>query len=269
MLEIKKINDVTMAYGTTGPKGSAMSVAVYVIDGLLIDTGSQSLLPDFIPFFKANDFEKAVLTHYHEDHSGGAKWLQEHLAIPLYCNPISVETFGKEAEYPEYRHAIWGAREAFKAVPLEEAFSSRKEKWRAIFTPGHAFDHLVFLNESRGAVFSGDLYVTPRTKLMLREESVPEIIDSIHRLLEFDFGEIYCSHAGHIPNGKEMFRRKLEYLENLQGKVIQMDQKGWTAAEIQQSLFPRKYPLIDISEGEWDSLHIITSILKRNGSVYE
>lgn len=65
----------------------------------------------------------------------------------------------------------------------------------------------MYLNHNSGMLFSGDLFVTPKTKLVLREESVPVIIDSIKRLLQYDFGEVFCCHAGHVPDGKDMFRK--------------------------------------------------------------
>ena len=186
----------------------------------------------------------------------------EHKKVPIFIHPMSVDACAKDAEYPEYRKIFWGKRDAFKADPLGKAIHSRTQKWEPIFTPGHAKDHMVYLNHSNGMLFSGDLFVTPKTKLVLREESVPIIIDSIKRLLQYDFGEVYCCHAGHVPDGKEMFRKKLDYLENLRGEILRLHHQGLTVHEIQQLVLPNRYPLIEISEHEWDSEHIITSIIK-------
>ena len=56
-------------------------------------------------------------------------------------------------------------------------------------------------------------------------------------------------------------RRKLEYLENLSGEVKNLYEKGLSFDEIDQKIFRKKYPITFVSEGEWDSLHIITSII--------
>jgi len=61
-----------------------------------------------------------------------------------------------------------------------------------------------------------------------------------------------------------MFRKKLDYLENLQGEILRLHSQGLTVHEIQQAVLPNRYPLIEISGHEWDSEHIITSILNEN-----
>ncbi|MCP1491174.1 MBL fold metallo-hydrolase [Peribacillus frigoritolerans] len=264
MIEIKTINDVVCVHGTPGGNKAGMSVYVFLTDGLLIDTGAQILLEELIPFYESADFDSVALTHYHEDHTGGAAWIQEHKKVPLFIHPMSVEVCAKDAEYPEYRKIFWGKRDAFIAEPLGKAIHSRTQTWEPIFTPGHAKDHMVYLNHNNGVLFSGDLFVTPKTKLVLREESVPVIIDSIKRLLQYDFGEVFCCHAGHVPDGKEMFLKKLDYLENLQGEILRLHSQGLTVHEIQQAVLPNRYPLIEISGHEWDSEHIITSILNEN-----
>ncbi|RKJ29877.1 MBL fold metallo-hydrolase, partial [Butyricicoccus sp. 1XD8-22] len=43
-----------------------------------------------------------------------------------------------------------------------------------------------------------------------------------------------------------------------------MYQQGYTIYEICQKLFPKKYPIIKLSRGEWDSKNIVTSILTEN-----
>lgn len=57
--------------------------------------------------------------------------------------------------------------------------------WDVIETPGHAIDHLAFLNRETGQLFTGDLYCQEMTKVILREESIPTIIESLKRVLTF------------------------------------------------------------------------------------
>lgn len=78
MIEINTINDVVCVNGTPGGNKSGMSVYVFLTDGLLIDTGAQILLEELIPFYESANFDSVALTHYHEDHTGGAAWIQEH-----------------------------------------------------------------------------------------------------------------------------------------------------------------------------------------------
>ncbi|MFJ7639003.1 MBL fold metallo-hydrolase [Peribacillus sp. NPDC097206] len=264
MLEMKTINDVVCVKGTPEGNKSGMSVNVFLTDGMLVDTGAKILLKELTPFFETADYDMVALTHYHEDHTGGAAWIQEHRNVPIYIHPMSLDICAKDAEYPDYRRVFWGDRDAFKAEPLGGVVHSRTQTWEPIFTPGHSRDHMVYLNHSNGMLFSGDLFVTPKTKLVLREESIPFIMESIKKLLRYDFVEVFCCHAGYVPNGKEMFERKLSYLENLRGEILRLHDQGLEVHEIQQNVLPNRYPLIEISGHEWDSEHIITSILKES-----
>ncbi|RTR35710.1 MBL fold metallo-hydrolase [Robertmurraya yapensis] len=259
MIEITEINDVTCVKGTT--QQGSMDVYVFLVDGLLVDTGPGSLLPELIPFFETNDFEKVIVTHHHEDHTGGAKWIQDHKEVPIFIHPLAVDLCSINAEYPLYRKIVWGERKAFQAEPITNTFQSRSYKWEAIHIPGHAFDHLAYLNQNTGVLFSGDLYVTPRPKLLLSFESVPVIMESIRKVLTYDFAEIYCCHAGYVANGKEMLKKKLDYMENKSGEIIHLFNQGLTIEEIKEKLLPSRHPIIQFSNHEWDTLHFITSVI--------
>jgi len=241
--------------------GSAGKVFAYLVDGMLIDTGPQSLETDFISYYTDHPFDLVALTHSHEDHSGTASWVQTNTNVPIYVHKKGIKICAQPCMYPKYRQATWGVRNEFRAMPLGEVIHSRSQEWQVIYTPGHAEDHVSFLNKDTGQLFSGDLFVSPKTKVIMRSESIPVIMNSLQTLLTYDFGSIYCSHSGYIQNGKEMMKQKLEHLEFLCGEVKRYHKEGFSIREINEKLFPKKYPIVDISEGEWDSMHIVASIL--------
>src|SRR5699024_4463995 len=138
---------------------------------------------------------------------------------------------------------------------------SRNREWQVIDTPGHADDHVSFYDEETGTMFSGDLFVAPKTKVIMERESIAKTMNSIRTLLEYDFDFLFCCHAGYVKEGKKMLRQKLDYLEHLCGEVKELHKKGFTAEEMTQELFPKQYAIITASGGEWDSRHIVSSIL--------
>lgn len=260
----KTVNGVQMGNGSLSFQGVKLNVHCFYIDGVLIDTGARSLASYFQPFFQQLGIERVVMTHYHEDHTGGAAFLQEDLGLPLFMNNLMIDYCKKKADYPLYRQLFWGKRRPFQAEPIGETFHSANATWRAIHTPGHAADHLAFLNEETGQLFTGDLYCMERTKVVLREENTQELIDSLKRILTYDFEEVFCSHAGHLNDGRAAVKRKLEYLLNLEGEVVNLYKEGKTPKEIKDMLFPKKYPIILFSLGEWDSIHMIHSFIKQH-----
>jgi len=259
-------NGVSYINGKIAMQGFSMNVFSFLIDGVLIDTGAKSLHKFFENFIDEADFDQVILTHHHEDHTGCAAYIEKTKHVPIYINEKSIDVCGKKAEYPFYRKAFWGSRKPFHANPTSKTFQSRDATWDVIDTPGHAFDHQSFLNRKTGQLFTGDLFVQVHTKLLLANESIPTIIDSLERVLTYDFKEVYCQHAGYVRDGRNSLQRKHDYLLSVQEEVIQFNKEGYTAKEICQRLFPKQYPIIKLSRGEWDSLHIVNSILKEETS---
>lgn len=253
-----------MINGTISFQKINLNVYCFYTDGVLIDTGGKSLEKQFKPFFNQFDIDQVMITHYHEDHTGCAAFLQETRRIPLYMNKITHEHCMQKDRNPLYRKIFWGRRKPFKPEAIGTSFHSRNAKWDVIETPGHAVDHLAFLNKGTGQLFSGDLYCQEKTKVVLREESIPEIIHSLQKVLTYDFGEVFCNHAGYLKDGRLALQRKLDYLLHIQEEVLYMYSEGKSASYIKESLFPKKYPITFFSQGEWDSTHIVHSIIQES-----
>ncbi|AXF55030.1 MBL fold metallo-hydrolase [Salicibibacter kimchii] len=238
------------------------TVYAFLVDGMLIDTGPKHMEAELIPFYEAHAIDFVTLTHSHEDHSGTASWMQENRDVPIYVHPKGIDICARDWPYPKYRQMTWGKREGFKATPLEDTIQSRNREWKVIDTPGHADDHVALLDEENGTLFSGDLFVGPKPKVIMSSESIPQTMDSIRTLLSYDFDSIFCCHAGYVEDGKGMLKQKLDHLESLSQEVSDLHNEGLTVEEIRDKLYPKKYPIINVSGGEWDSLHIVSSILE-------
>jgi ribonuclease/clavin/mitogillin len=262
MIDVYVKEDVTCIEGTIRRSDrDDRKIYSYLVDGMLIDTGAKWLENELVSFYENHSIELVTLTHSHEDHTGNASWLQQNQNVPIYVHPIGISTCAQPCPYPKYRQVAWGVRDAFNALPLGDMIQSRSKEWKVIYTPGHADDHVSLLDEETGRLFSGDIYVTPRTKVIMENESIPILMSSIRTLLSHDFEAMFCAHAGYIQNGREMLQKKLDYLENLCGEVKHLHEEGRSIAEINTMLFPKKYPIVTVSEGQWDSVHIVTSII--------
>lgn len=241
--------------------GHYMPVYLFLVGGMLVDTGAPNMLQVLTPFYQSSEIELVVLTHSHEDHVGTAAWLQQNKNIPIYIHPSSIEFCSKPITYQLYRQDFWGIREPFCAQPLPDPVHSNRFEWQVIATPGHADDHIVLINEETGQLFSGDLFLTPKPKIIMSHESIPAIMNSIRTVLTYDFQSMYCCHAGYVANGKHLLQMKLDYLENLSGEILYLHEQGYSILEIKNQLLPHDVPIISLSEGQFDSMHIVRSVV--------
>lgn len=109
---------------------------------LLIDTGQgfQSWIDDLINVLdKLNvELSHVLLTHWHSDHTGGVPDLLDrrpHYADRIYkCDPDRTQ----------------------QAIKHGQVFRVEGATVRAVFTPGHAHDHMSFLMLEENALFTGD-----------------------------------------------------------------------------------------------------------------
>lgn len=241
--------------------GSRLDIFVYVVEGLVVDTGPSRFAPEYTEFFRSQTVNQVVLTHFHEDHSGNALWLCNR-GVPVYIHPSALEICRKKANLPLYRHFFWGQREGFSPLPLGSTIEAERKNWRVIEVPGHSIDHIALYDPEGGVVFTGDLVVTPKTKLIMKPENIHRIMSSLRVLLQHDFRTVYCGHAGVIENGREVVQMKLDHLEELKGGVLELHRKGWTIKAINKKIFPKTAPLTYLSLNEWASEHIIRSIIE-------
>ncbi|WP_231514864.1 MBL fold metallo-hydrolase [Oceanobacillus salinisoli] len=246
----------------TKPGKLGRTVYLFLVDGMLIDTGPALLLEELVSFYKQNLFELVTMTHSHEDHTGTAWWIKENRNVPIYIHPNGKRICENPASYPEYRKITWGVRKPFKVLPLKTSIYSSNVRWEVLFTPGHANDHVSLYDKHSGRLFAGDLFLTQEPKIIMKDESIPLMMDSIRTLLKLDFESLFCSHNGFVPNGRNLLTQKLSYLEELYDKIEHLYRKGYSIEEIKKLTFPKKYRLIEFSKGEYDTLHAVTSIVQ-------
>ncbi len=243
-----------------------IKVFLYLVDGVLVDTGPTRLSSILLPYFRQEKIETVLLTHYHEDHSGNAPYLAGR-GIPVYINPVSLERCRERTRLPFYRNIFWGNRVAFSPYPLDKKLTAGGLAWEPVPTPGHVFDHQAIYLPEKGILFTGDLFVTTRPKIILNTESTPRIMEDIKTVLQYDFTTVFCSHAGIVHRGREVLQKKLEYLQEIEEEVQHLYSQGRSVSEITRKLFPGKVPLEYISCREWSPGHIVKSLVTGKSTV--
>lgn len=237
-----------------------MSVYLYVVDGLLIDTGPSTLGSESIRFFRDSIINQVALTHIHEDHSGMAAWLQKELKVPVYLHKESMAEAAVEPELVKYRREIWGRRPAFQAYSIPEQIATDQYRFEVIDTPGHYQHHKAFLEPDQGWLFSGDLLVNLKPRSIFREENMSEMINSLGKICALDFDTVFCSHTGIFENGRNICHKKLDYLLDLRGRVRELRNKGLKDKEIADRLFPEEDKVGMVTNGDFSPYFLVSTI---------
>lgn len=251
--------DIEAVKITVNPLFPLMSVYLYFVDGLLVDTGPRIRRNRLIPVFKSWEIEQVAITHLHEDHAGMASWLAKHTGTNLYVHQKGIQIAARAGRMPWYRKLYAGKRPAFTAKPFPDVIETEKHQFYPIYTPGHSSDHVCLYEPKQGWLFTGDLYVTPYPKVFLRDESIEAYIQTLKKLNDFDYRTIFCGHEGAISNGKEMMNKKRAYLESVRSEVRRMHRAGFDDKTIMKKMFPGSVKLERLSFGTFSRLHLIRS----------
>ncbi|MGF7089381.1 glyoxylase-like metal-dependent hydrolase (beta-lactamase superfamily II) [Kroppenstedtia sanguinis] len=244
--------------------GNGFRIWVYHVDGLLLETGPQRFRKEVKQFAEEMQPQFIALTHFHEDHSGNAGLLSGQGRIPIWMGKRTAEILSNPPRIPFYRRRIWGS---IDPVPGEvrDVIETDRFRFRAVPTPGHAEDHIAWVEEEQGWAFTGDLFLGTRLNYGLREESLAEMSNSIRRLLTFPIRRVFCSHAGIVPEGVKSLEKKLDFLDWLREETLGLHRQGARPKEIASRLLKKQPGVVWFSAGELSPVHLIRRILQEEG----
>jgi ribonuclease/clavin/mitogillin len=181
---------------------------------LLLDTGAgveiyhEMLARGLAELSHSRELDKIVITHAHADHIGGVRQVREKFG--------ELEVLKKP--WPE-RDTIAGA----PITPLEHAarVSTEGATLQAVFTPGHAPDHLCYYLEEERALFTGDVVLGAGTTVIPDDGGdLALYLDSLRRLLELDLQTIYPAHGPAIRNPRQKILDYIAHRELRENQVL-------------------------------------------------
>ena len=224
------VTAIELGYGLVGRP--LMTVFCYLVDGMLIDTGQSRMAKAMRAFIDAHPIDRILLTHHHEDHSGNAALISVARGIEVYGHPLTVQKMKRIGRILPYQHLVWGPSRKTRVKALPKTIDSGRFRFVPIHTPGHSKDHVVYLEPDMGWLFSGDLYLGDRIKFFRSDENITTQIQSLKKVLAYEFKDLCCGHRPTMTVGKDRIRSKLAFLESFQGEVGQMVRQGLPEREI-------------------------------------
>jgi glyoxylase-like metal-dependent hydrolase (beta-lactamase superfamily II) len=245
--------------------------AAYWVDGLLIDSGPAVTAHELLRVVAQVPVEQIAITHAHEDHIGGLAALRDRYpqariyasscAVPLIADPTQLKM-------QLYRRLVWGTPDPVNGVtPLDEVedqIRSANYLFRAVETPGHSRDHVVYFEPNHRWVFSGDAFIGGRDRTWACEFDLFGVIGTLQTLVSLDAERLFPGSGNVRSTPAADIRDKINYLSQLAREVGRLAESGMNSAAIAAQLFPKESNLSFWTQSHYSAIHLVDACLSYN-----
>jgi endoribonuclease LACTB2 len=256
MHEIERHGDVTRVrlWSRMGA-AAGYDVSVYLTRGVLIDTGFPRAARELRRLVDEVHAQGAIVTHWHEDHAGNAARLAQ-LGLPLDLADETVAMLRTRPAIRLYRRAVWGRPPEFPSTfeRLEHP------ALRRVPTPGHSEDHHVVWDAERETMFSGDLWLGVRSRVMHEHEEPHRIVESLKRAAALAPRRMFDAHRGPVADPQRAIAARVTYLEDRIGEIERRLREGWTDRAILNEVLDGEESVARFSFGEYARANFVRAV---------
>jgi ribonuclease/clavin/mitogillin len=156
VFKVDKYNVITRIMMGSDVNGRVLySVAAYLIDGLLIDSGCHKSRWNLVNYLATQNTSLVVNTHHHVDHIGGNKVIMEKLKVNVFAPKESLSIIANRQNIFSYQEELWGCPEPCQVKALCDRIHTPRYSFQVVQTSGHSRDHVVFFLRENGWLFTG------------------------------------------------------------------------------------------------------------------
>ena len=152
----------------------------------------------------AGQVEQILVTHRHPDHVGGIAPLVERTGAPVRA---------------------WGTADA-GGLPVDQIEDGNEimaggAALTALYTPGHASDHLCFFLDSAATLFSGDNILGEGTAVIAPPDgNMGDFMNSLQRLTDLRIHRIFPGHFRPLDGGNEVIEQLIQHRRDREAMIV-------------------------------------------------
>lgn len=238
--------------------------ACYLAGDLLVDTGIAHRKKDFVESLSGTPIAAIANTHAHEDHFGANAALQRSRGIPVYAHEKALPILSdpKRLCLLLYQRFLFGEPSPSAGRPLDDTVRTEQHVFSVLHAPGHSPDHVVFVERSKGWIFSGDAFIGGQDRVFRERYDVFEILRTLRMLSALDAEIMFTGMGNVIRKPTQKIRRKLAYFEEISNKVVTLRREGIDESEIARRLFPGDLAVRLVTSGDFSSVHLVRSVMR-------
>ena len=173
---------------------------------------------------------RIVLTHGHSDHAGAAPGLQAATGAPVFAYPTTGQTLAPD-------HAL--------------ADGAAVAGLTAVFTPGHAADHLCLATSAGGEklLFSGDHVMSWSSSIVNPPDGdMRDYYGSLDRLLRRDDALYLPGHGPPLPAPQVLVAELLAHRRHREAAILErLRQRDWSVGALAKTLYGKTDPWLIVA----------------------
>jgi endoribonuclease LACTB2 len=257
VIEATRYNDVLrLRLWTRRSALAGYDVSAFVVRGVLVDTGFPHAWRDLGRALPALDLRGVIVTHWHEDHAGNAPQLAALGKLPLWMAPYTEQKLRERQQVKLYRHVIWG-RPLRLAV---EFVRFQPEGLDVIAAPGHSPDHHVVFDRETSTLFSADLWLGVRVRVVGRTENPYQIVDSLDAAIALRPHRMFDAHRGLVDKPVVALEAKRSWLRATIDAIERRLDAGHPESVILREVLGGEERTGWITEGEYARRNLVKAV---------
>lgn len=234
-------------------------VSAYVVRDTIVDTGFRHVGRSLARFVDHRRPRGIIVTHWHEDHAGNAPTLAARW--PMWMAEYTEQKLRERQQVKFYRHFTWGRPKklvsqlrTFDIAPLQ-----------VIATPGHSPDHHVVFDTDTRTLFSGDLWLGVKVRIVGASENPYEIIDSLSRAIALAPTRMFDAHRGLVEQPVRALEAKRTWLSVTVDEIERRLDTGDDEKAILKSVLGGEERTALVSQGEYSRRNLVRAVSRHRG----